>query len=467
MAGIGVAMSGGGHRATAWGLGTLIYLVEAAKNPDVSSLSSVSGGSIANGVVAFGCDYSAVSPDEFSDTIGPALRHVASEGLIFWGRPTNNYTRTVIGVGLVAAVGILGLFACAVVGVLDAFGALNSPSWLPALTGWLLVGVAAVIGADLVLFARRSVVTDRAIGRVHFPGTGGAPTTLASLSRPVQHVFCATELQTGDQLYLSPRFVYTYRFGPGRPADLALSTAVQASACLPGGFAPRRLPTAPHRFAFTHLGEHRRPATMVLSDGGVYDNMGDQWEAGFADRLKVWPELAAQGAPADELVVVNASGGWTWKPVRTKGRVANEVTGLGRAINVMYDVTTSHRRKGLVSRWRLAERDAKGQRGVLVHIPQSPYDVPDAFAASTDPALQARAQAALVALGNNDADRRAWDQVVAANTEVGTVLGALGVGVTAALLHHSYVLAMVNTHVILGYPLLGIPPLERFEALCR
>ena len=36
---------------------------------------------------------------------------------------------------------------------------------------------------------------------------------------------------------------------------------------------------------------------------------------------------------------------------------------------------------------------------------------------------------------------------------------------SAALLEHSYVLAMCNLHVLLGYPLLALPAKERFEAL--
>ncbi len=56
-----VALSGGGHRASAWGLGALYGLLsmrdaEAAK-PDgvpieVTAIASVSGGSLTNGVVA-------------------------------------------------------------------------------------------------------------------------------------------------------------------------------------------------------------------------------------------------------------------------------------------------------------------------------------------------------------------------------------------------------------------------------
>ena len=47
---IGAAMSGGGHRASGWALGTMFYLVHAGKHAELAVISSVSGGSITNGV---------------------------------------------------------------------------------------------------------------------------------------------------------------------------------------------------------------------------------------------------------------------------------------------------------------------------------------------------------------------------------------------------------------------------------
>jgi len=45
-----MAMSGGGHRASGWALGTMFYLVHAGKHAELAVISSVSGGSITNGV---------------------------------------------------------------------------------------------------------------------------------------------------------------------------------------------------------------------------------------------------------------------------------------------------------------------------------------------------------------------------------------------------------------------------------
>ena len=63
--------------------------------------------------------------------------------------------------------------------------------------------------------------------------------TLAASDRPVHHVFCTTDLQSGDPVFITPRLVSGYRLGFGTPGELPLSTAVQCSANLPGAFPPR------------------------------------------------------------------------------------------------------------------------------------------------------------------------------------------------------------------------------------
>ena len=83
---IGVALSGGGHRATAWGLGVLAALVETSSHQDVVTIASVSGGSITNGVVAVNGDFTALEDrDDFITGIEPTLRVVARDGLFFRG----------------------------------------------------------------------------------------------------------------------------------------------------------------------------------------------------------------------------------------------------------------------------------------------------------------------------------------------------------------------------------------------
>ena len=87
-----MALSGGGHRASAWGIGTLYGLLETrdaerAKGAGgrpfaIVSVASVSGGSITNGVVARETDLDAVTVDEFRTALGPLIETVATKGLI-------------------------------------------------------------------------------------------------------------------------------------------------------------------------------------------------------------------------------------------------------------------------------------------------------------------------------------------------------------------------------------------------
>ena len=97
----------------------------------------------------------------------------------------------------------------------------------------------------------------------------------------------------------------------------------------------------------------------------------------------------------------------------------------------------------------------------LINIPQSPFDVAAAFAVGHGPAAE-RGVAVTEALG--DTSPR-WTADARANSTVKTSLSKMGVDVSARLLHHAYVLAMSNLHVLLDYPLLPMPDRQRFVDL--
>ena len=128
---IGVAISGGGHRATMWGLGTLLYLVDSGKHQEVAAISSVSGGSITNGVVAQETDFPNTDSPTFDRNVTPLVGHVANTGLFFWGPATNAYVISVLA-GL--ALAVLTLLAGIVLLLADGL------SWRSGIT--LLIAVA-------------------------------------------------------------------------------------------------------------------------------------------------------------------------------------------------------------------------------------------------------------------------------------------------------------------------------------
>jgi lipase chaperone LimK len=97
-------------------------------------------------------------------------------------------------------------------------------------------------------------------------------------------------------------------------------------------------------------------------------------------------------------------------------------------------------------------------------IEQSPFNIADYFLenASEWPNRGERARTVIGRPHGEDA-RTEWSQIVASNIRVRTTLCSLGQETSARLLHHAYVTAMANLHVILGCPLLDMLPPERLE----
>jgi hypothetical protein len=447
VAGIGVALSGGGHRATLFDLGALLYLADAGKNRDVTSISSVSGGSLTNGYVAQSGDYSAMTGDEFRTAVAGLVRAIARKGTLWASPVTWAYLGGLIVLGLLVLVG----------------------TWfLPWATGVKVV--AFLIGLAVVaLYAGfRGTVCGRALATSLFTRDsrgGGArkQTRLAEIANRIDHVICATDLHWGEHVYFSGRFVCSYRFGWGTPADLPLHVAVQASAALPGAFSPRWLRRSRLAFQPRHDVRSLQTPFLTLVDGGVYDNMGDQWPQNVARRNERWAEHKPGLQEPVELVVVNASAPLDWSSTWSlRLPILGELRALKRDQSVLYDNGTSVRREAMVARFRYAERVGEGLRGTIVQIDRSPYLVPNAFLASPDTGKAARAKAVIDLLTE---DEPSWDAIVEANTHVKTSLSRLGNKASVQLLRHGYALAMANCHVLLGYPAIAVPPETRFEEL--
>jgi predicted acylesterase/phospholipase RssA len=435
---VGVAVSGGGHRAALFGLGALLYLADAGKNRDVTSVASVSGGSMTNAYVGLKVDYARLDGPRFEESMKPFARQIAQRGTVWAVWTTWAY------------LALLALWLAGTVAIwwLDLHGALRLLLFLIALLVWAKLG------------EQRGRICGTAFAKTLYSDGGRSP-RLRDIHAGLDHVLCATDLHAGEHVYLSGRFVCSYRFGWGDPADLPLHTAVQCSAALPGAFPVRWLRTGPHHFQ----GGTERSPTMALVDGGVYDNMADQWGADVGDRKDRWKDLADGLHQPDELVVVNASGGMGWGSVASlRVPLVGEILAMLRDKDVLYDNTTSLRRKGLVGRFDRAVLQGKGLKGALVHIPQSPFKVARDFETSADwPDRQARAVAVLDWLSGED--EAGWQALTKASGGVKTGLSKLGTDRSAALLRHAYLLALANCHVILDYPLVPVPPLQRFVDL--
>jgi hypothetical protein len=233
---------------------------------------------------------------------------------------------------------------------------------------------------------------------------------------------------------------------------------VHASAAYPGGFPARRV--AVEQLAFSEPGDERarRVSSLVLVDGGAYDNMADEWALRVAERNRRWAKLQPILTEPDELVVVNASGPMDFRPLgRLRLPLLGEVLTLKRDVDLLYDTTTSVRRRWLFDTF-VASRPL---RGAIVQINQSPFHVPQTYAdGSGDEA--GRAHAVLALLGETEDE---WKGRVDRTRRVKTTLSRIPAPLAADLVHHGYVLAMVNLHVILDQPPLEPPPASWFADL--
>ena len=440
MAKIGVALSGGGHRATLYGLGVLLYLADVQKNTEVTSISSVSGGSLTNAYVGLRGDYRGLSQQDFRVVASSLAAQIANRGTLFAWIGTKIYLAVLVG----AAVATFVIW------------------WLPM--GWLVrlvLFIVALVLWDVLLVRRRGDVCGRAYAATLF--ANGGPPALAAIARDdIDHVLCATHLNAGEHTYFSGSFVYAYRFGWGTPGDLPLHVAAQASTALPGAFPPRVL--SPRRFGFAG-GADALPSRLALVDGGVYDNMADQWLSGMGRRA-VGALHAFQDV--DEVILANASASMRMSPV-TKLRlpILGELLALMRDTSIMYDNSASIRKSDLIDRFDAfasgPPADSFGEAGALLDIRSDPFAAAQFFEGQGARWPQ-RASRASAAMANKPAD---WSSDAEWAAGLKTNLSKFGVENSARLLRHAYALAAMNLHVFLGYPLVNIPPLADFEDLCR
>ncbi len=465
---VGVTLSGGGSRATVFGLGALLAVADAGLRERTASISSVSGGSIANGAVMVGPDFGTAPAAEVEAHIAQAVKSLADRGMLLGGAPaTRWYLRAFIASAVIT---VASLIAVIVGGIFRSV---------------IVVGIGAalfiVFGLiTLWLLSERSARTEGAIDKELL---GAAKTTLADQQArdlSVHHVICTTELQGGTTFYLSNRMVYGWEFGgTTRKSIVPLSIAVQASACVPGAFNARSIRLDQLNLTPGSLTADDHPARphedpvdrIVVVDGGVYDNMADSWEYGFDSRAGRWKALRDVQSDVRELIVVNASADWNrLNPLRSRGLML-EKDSLMRSQGVQYDVSTSHRRQALYDVFTNPNHPDQ-LAGVFVQIKDNPYRLARIFSEPEEgqpPGDQNRwAGEALEFLERYGVAEDAWNVIAKASSRVATTLAPLGTDVCASLLEHGYMLTTANLHVIFGYGDMSRPvDRERFTRLAK
>lgn len=213
---VGLSFSGGGYRATLFHLGALRRLHEFGILPRLTTISSVSGGSILNGFLASRLRVPLTNGiANFQDDVSKPIREFCSLDIRKW-------------IALEVAVP----------------GTHNS------------LGLAKQYDQHLT--------SDK---------------LLKDIPEGPTHVFCATDLACGVDWMFKKKQCGDYQVGfLSTPADWKLSTAVAASSCFPPIFKPLSLDLDPSKLTGGKIPPSPERDTCVreltLSDGGVYDNLG-------------------------------------------------------------------------------------------------------------------------------------------------------------------------------------------------
>ncbi len=216
LSGTTLCLSGGGYRAMVYHIGALKRLNEAGWLPRIDIISSVSGGSIAAGALAVGWRHL-----RFDNGIATNLDDVITE-------PLRQMSRKTIDISA-------------------------------GLRGMIIPGAAG---------RRVARAYDRTL--LH-------KATLQDLPDQPEFAFNATNYQSGVRWAFGKNRMGDYRVGYVRSPKTRLSTAVAASSGFPPVLAPLLLKTNRLLYEpgpYSDLLEAPYHKTVVLADGGVYDNLG-------------------------------------------------------------------------------------------------------------------------------------------------------------------------------------------------
>lgn len=245
---IALALSGGGSRAMAFHLGCLRTLHGQGILDRVQVISAVSGGSV---LAALYC-----SLDGDFDEFEASVRTLLARGL------TKSALKTAFTTfeGVKALACVLPLSSIQLTRLALFLGL----RLLPKSSTPRLLCEAWLREPPMRRFASRTTILRRTMADRIFAGK-----VLRDLrpDRP-KLVVVACELRSKSAFYFSSEGVGSWRLGQTEPASIEIAHAVAASAAYPA-----LLPALDEYLTFTKKGAARRQR-VILTDGGVYDNLG-------------------------------------------------------------------------------------------------------------------------------------------------------------------------------------------------
>ena len=242
---LALALSGGGSRAMVFHLGCLRALRDAGLLDKVAVISSVSGGSV---LAALYCH----TPGSFEDFEAKA------RGLIARG-----FLRPALWKALTTSEGVKALFFYAVI----------VAERLAARSVGLVLRILRIRARLRWRWLKQSLIPRRAsrttILRQVFSSIFESALLPALRADRPKLIVVACELQTKSAFYFAADEVSSWRFGATSPENIEIAEAVSASAAY-----PIALPALDRKFEFTKKDGSTSTDRVILTDGGVYDNLG-------------------------------------------------------------------------------------------------------------------------------------------------------------------------------------------------
>ncbi|WP_165546468.1 patatin-like phospholipase family protein [Kribbella soli] len=448
---LGVALSGGGVRAAFYALGGLMYLVRSGLNRKVRLVSSVSGGSIVNVAVAMAGDFSESDPKEFDRLVGIASHRMAKSGVFFWPG-LKQAARSII---------IFMLWAPVFIGLMNVVGVIDGWPWDIFWFGEIwYTGLMTVFLLGYTIVGRQRIQQEAYHQFLVHMSTGEKKShrrrSLAELpASAVAHVLCATELTSGQPMYMSREMAFSPVYGRGG-SDLALAKAIYASAAFPIGFPPLRLRSANLNMAGGR--DEEAPKWLLLSDGGVFNNLGTDAFAANDSAAQIYlPDPALPIIPNVDLqMIINASSP-SKKASISSLLVWRTIPSTVRIMSVLYENTLRPRMQ------RLMEAQSAPGGPIVVDISESPVELVDRLAKGRTDADPVRVRALeMRAILNKERSDYEWKTYADRAAQTKTVLSAVGSTAAVRLLRLGYLDTAIACHAHLGTQGIGAVPMDKW-----
>ena len=248
---VGIALSGGGSRAIAFHLGCLRALHDRGVLSKTQVISTVSGGSVIGAMYAYNDD----PFEEFESNV----RQILQRGLV-----SAIARRTFLSPRLFQIAGTKLVAGTAASGAFIARSLLGMAERVIPKQSRAAGSLSRRIQPPLRRWVSRTNAFEQALKDLLF----GEATLPSQRRAELDIVINACELRTGTAFRFGSRESKCWRYGKIAANDVDVATAVAASAAYPA-----LLPAIDREFEFED-GSKRTSNRVILTDGGVYENLG-------------------------------------------------------------------------------------------------------------------------------------------------------------------------------------------------